>query len=151
MPIKTLCQLFNSSVDGHPNCRGLEQNKTDEPLHTISVLNDLGVPHQPKISNLKCLGQGESIDTHSFQKCLEQIIQKDLCTPLAFLVFLGSRVSSKCRILNAGIKGSPHPYCSGLKQKTDEPPHTLNVLEVLSQPKMSNLKCLGQGESLNTC
>ena len=84
MPIKTLCQLYNSPVAGHQNCRGLEQNKTDGPLHTISVLNVLGVPHQPKISNLKCLGQGESIDTHSHQKGLEQKIKKDLYTPLAF-------------------------------------------------------------------
>ena len=30
--------------------------------------------HQPKVSNLKCLGQGKSIDTGSHQKGLEQKI-----------------------------------------------------------------------------
>ena len=34
-------------------------------------------------------------------------IQRELYTTSIFLVFSGSKVSSKCRILNAGIKGSP--------------------------------------------
>ena len=61
------------------------------PLHTLSVL---GVPSQPKMSNLDCWGQGESKDTHMVGVCVKG--DSDLLHthgPGVFTV-LGSQVSS---------------------------------------------------------
>ena len=67
------------------------------PLHTLSVL---GVPSQPKMSNLDCWGQGESKDTHMVGVVLKGIATS--CTPSVSSLSLGLKWAHnvKCMALH---------------------------------------------------